>query len=677
MNLLDPTTAYVLLVIFGAVAIGVHAYSLYGQRIVDPAEDRSDDPLATLSLLVVVGRIAFQRGFLFYLGAFEFLYLVTASSSLILELSLTAIGQSDNVGALSTKGGELNPLFPILASTVVITASQFRPFSDVERAVRVIAHYRVAGLPRNLFEVQERIRGSSMEALESGGRRQYAASAAGVHGNSEPRGFRILQQARDQAAEVVKKMPPEIEVLLDKASMETSLVRVRCLYEWTLGYDGEQIWVDADASSISMLFASLGSEYLAHHERIAGLHRDRFGPAKGNAQSVEDLRRRWMTASTGARKLERSLTIVLALLLLNKPNVGLGNYPLLRELRKRVFERDGHAGDQQMDIVGMSLISGSFLALLCTMSYLAIEKGFRDLWVNRTLQLGPLLGEKAPFAVEEGWFRRSVATLVELFDGRFDDALFETLDLALIFAVSAVVALLIRRTRMEQRQWRRVDGQLPPVGSYLYVGFMAYLFSTLAFLFYRFLVLNLVQPLQSDSPVFDSESLRDFGAYLPEIAAVPLTAFLCVWFVCSTVDQETWRKGRYAHGALRFAAGCAALNFSQRWFRGAFVTETDPVAAFMVPLLVFGLLFGTFIRTYERGASPLSVNHRAVEPVLRKAQRSLLAWIVKTWKTFRKDPEGTERSARRRGEVGGDGSGRGNGRQDRGRRVDGGSESVG
>ena len=135
MNLLGSDGAYALLVLFGAFAVGVHAYSLYGQRVPGREEKDANELLAAMALPRMAGKASFRKGFTFYLAANEALYLVLTSSSIILELSLEALGRGDMVGALSTDR-KLNPIVPVLASSVIITASQLRPLAEVERAIR-------------------------------------------------------------------------------------------------------------------------------------------------------------------------------------------------------------------------------------------------------------------------------------------------------------------------------------------------------------------------------------------------------------------------------------------------------------------------------------------------------------------------------------------------------------
>ena len=71
MDILGPTGTYILIVGLAAFAVGVHAFSMYGQRVPMEKDSAHSDPLNTLALPTVAGQSAFRRGFVADLGANE------------------------------------------------------------------------------------------------------------------------------------------------------------------------------------------------------------------------------------------------------------------------------------------------------------------------------------------------------------------------------------------------------------------------------------------------------------------------------------------------------------------------------------------------------------------------------------------------------------------------------
>lgn len=163
----------VLVLLIGAVAVGIHAFSRY-QTLPEKGELRSSSffsvPLATeVRLRLLTDRRQFFAGFLVYLAIYEFLYIVLSSSTAILEASFSIVGNAATVGALKPDFSGINVLTPVLAASVAIALSEIQPFKQIERAARRLAH-SAAGIPRHLDTIVrgiERYRPSEAEATPS------------------------------------------------------------------------------------------------------------------------------------------------------------------------------------------------------------------------------------------------------------------------------------------------------------------------------------------------------------------------------------------------------------------------------------------------------------------------------------------------------------------------------
>ncbi|MGQ7847343.1 hypothetical protein ACUNV4_22830 [Granulosicoccus sp. 3-233] len=598
MDILGPTGTYLLIVALAAFAVGVHAYSMYGQRVPLEKDSAVRDPLNALTLPTVAGQNAFRRGFAAYLLANELLYFLLISSSIILELSLNAIGKAELVGALSSDN-PLNTIVPILASTVVITASQLRPFSRIEHSIRSVAH-RIAGIPRNLDSVQEQIRLTSIDDI---GRDEQAS----VHS------CRLIDNARERAGEVYQAAKVAGLGEFEANNLRTSLIRVHCLYEWTLGYDGEQIWISDEVKQITTLFESLKLEFRSFKSNVARLQGEAAvlpGSASGSHLEL------WEKVVSDCLMLERRLTVVLSLLLINKPDVELHRYTALAYLRDKTVD-DGNGADRgARNALGVSVLFGSLVGFVSMIAYLSLEKTYRD-WGQ--MQADELM-TKAPFGVPAA--ERSASDALQYFSARMDNAFFETLDFTLIFAVSIWIALIMRDALFEQKRWPKMKpGDIAPVGLYLYIGLLAYIPSVLLFLVLKFLVLMVISPLRAGLEILDPVSLKTFPGYLPEIILVPCISFVCVWFICTYLDQDLYKRRNATGSILKYAAACGGLNFLLASLRGNDMNIDDAFAAFFIPALVIYALLSVMCRAYRRQWVRRRMGAKASEDALEKLWR--------------------------------------------------------
>ena len=139
MDVIPDYGVYMIMLAFGAVAVAVHAFTLYDKPLPHSQGQAIPEVLDGVALAYLGGARSYNTGLLCYLAISELLYLLLSSSSAILELSLNAVGGDGTVGAMTLDDTELNPLTPILASSVIMTIGQIKPFSQVEHAIRRIS----------------------------------------------------------------------------------------------------------------------------------------------------------------------------------------------------------------------------------------------------------------------------------------------------------------------------------------------------------------------------------------------------------------------------------------------------------------------------------------------------------------------------------------------------------
>jgi len=580
MDAFGPIIDYLIMVGLGAFAVGVHSYSMYGQRILPENNGKVHDPISSLALPTIAGLSAYRRGFVAYLFANESLYLLLTSSSIILELTLDAIGRQELVGALNSQE-QLSPILPILASTAVITASQMRPFAQIEQSIRSVSH-RIAGIPRNLDSVQEQIRVSNLEDIEQ----ELQESGKSLTENS----IRLLGNARQQAQAVSQTAQQQGLGVFEADNLKISLMRVHCIYEWTLGYDGEQIWVADDVNQITHLFDSLKLEFKSFRSKLQQLREESARPVS-QASQIES----WEKTLSDCLQLERRLTTVLSLLLINKPDVELRKYPALAYIREQSIDAGDGTDRAARNSLALSMLFGTIASFISMIVYLSLEKTWRD-WESieqaKLLTIGPF-GQPAEAKTLTYW--------LQYFSNRMDNAFYETLDFVLIFSVSVIITLVVRDVMKSQKRWpSRSFHTVAPVGLYMYVGLLAYIPALLTFLLLKFIILNVVLPIQHGTEILNDTSLKAFPDYLPEIISVPLIAFVCVWFVCNFLDRRLWRIGTYFFPSIKFAFTAGSLNLFMLILRDRQIDLGAAMAAFFVPSLILTCLFLTFSSTYGK-----------------------------------------------------------------------------
>ena len=151
----DEASKYILL-LFGFIAVGVHAYGMYNTPLSD------DDSPGHYSLLNIVstsdlgGRKAFLTGFFCHLIVLEIIYVVISMSSVLLDAALSLNELKYLSGANSSEGLSVDSHTSIYAAIAIITLSRVPPFAQIERAIRRMALH-VGGIPDSTFEIISKI----------------------------------------------------------------------------------------------------------------------------------------------------------------------------------------------------------------------------------------------------------------------------------------------------------------------------------------------------------------------------------------------------------------------------------------------------------------------------------------------------------------------------------------
>ncbi|MBX2880617.1 MAG: hypothetical protein KTR32_11820, partial [Granulosicoccus sp.] len=479
-----------------------------------------------------------------------------------------------------------------------------KPTSGIERTFRRVAH-GIAGIPRNLEEIQVRVRAADLKKMVD--------SELATNGEDNNRTSDLYEIARDRAKTATDAAQPYFSAEHEIENFGRSLEKVHCLFNWTLGYDGECIWISEPTRQITSLFQSIDLEYRRLCNDIEALvllsqNNEMTATLADQAIDKQNIKDRWRLTINSVQDLERRLSIVISLLLINKPDVDLTSYPLLNGIRDLAIAPTTSGEPKVADVLWHALILGYAMAFV---PVLLIKVGVR-LWRAVTSKASNASLE-FPFVAElDPWSRlssipgefMSKSERWKYISSSLDDTLVQLMDYSLIFGCAIVVALLVRNSQISLHRWhsisdKKIEGYKLPIANYISVAFISYLTASTVYLLWRFLVHNIINPLQDGTNINFQLTVRTFGEYLPGIFMETLTVFPCVWFVLAFADQARWKFGRYADRAITYAVICAAIVFLQKLLRFDFPLSTSLFAAPATPFVAYTCMFMAFARVYE------------------------------------------------------------------------------
>lgn len=509
--MISTTAAYWIVLIFGGVAVAVHAYQLFGTSL--PGYHENDYSIISLTPVLSLGSPrGYLRGFLFYLAVTEVVFIILSTSSTILKMAYELEQVKDVVGPLTPKDdSELNPAFPIAASMVLVTLSTIKPFSDIEHAFRRIAH-RLAGIPRSFFDVVTKI-----------GRFDFLATKGRLSRPSET-GRHLAERAKELA----------LERGLDDSTvddLESAILLIYSLEPWTLGRDGERIWTQQARHAFMSLTNVIKPKFESLDLKLRNLIAEAEASG-GQPQSARD----WELLEENADVLRSDIASILALFYLNEPAVEAPKTaPLMRDLLSHI------RSEQQSP--WLNLVAGTLiLGLLGNMIMIYVVYIISDLITMRTSTETTSILQALP--------RSLLNTIINV------------IDYTTIFATAAVIALLVRSSKEEVGAWRRPDGREFPFANYAQLAVLSFVCTAVVFLAIRFIVEVILLPALTSQEVWLSPGLiSGYGRSIPQYCFYAAAALPCAWYaalVADNFDQWPLRKLLTAGAACSTIVGLTA-----------------------------------------------------------------------------------------------------------------------
>jgi len=641
MDIITHNGTFLTLLLFGALFVGVHAFSLYGKV---RQEDIDDDLIwmgGKVQLIRFVGRKSYATGFLCYLTLMELLFLVLSSSSVILEMALSVMGNSHSVGALATGRSEINPWAPVLASSTVIAITEVKPFSQIEHAMRRAAH-DIAGIPQRLKNTIESI----YSELD-----QDAPPASELDDESDTEQARLIGAAHAAGVDAE-----------ERRRLQRLRLDIQTLDGWTRHLIGSlHLQHSALLETRERARAELELFHAKWHELTD------LPPEVRRSPHAVTSRSHWSDLFHRALESRRQLAFYLALLLVNADTASLARHggtrsgdssstaqesgnERLRSFVARVSDRRSSAA---FDTVVLSTLSGFAAAfgaasLYYLTIYVATDFSAEHIWRDET-------GEVLIRAMDLPRYLLVTADKVLV------SALWDIGGFALIFFVSAAIASGMRASREDRGTWEKWQNGHKPAVQYLTTGVLAVLMTFLVFLVFLFVKLVLYPSMYVDDVPRVVGLVNDLGSSYLGYSLISLTGFPCAVAVCRFHDDDLSVGGgnRDATRSLKtlFVIGCAlacgALNLFVLLQMNALTGVGDVVGAIVFPaavVAIFLIACARYTSASSRARQEDERAERAGQAARARAERRAAAALEATRAE-------RERRARRRREGQTTGSG--------------------
>jgi len=578
MDIIPSEAEYALLLLFGAVAVAVHATALYATPLSQPDDDRLSPLLERVALASIGGPRSYGKGLFCYLAITEFLYLVLSFSSVILDLSLSVTGVEGSVGALMTDPAEVNPLTPMLASSVIMTVGGFRPFAQVENAIRRLSHH-VAGIPHGVYEALGRVQTFAFDPEPLPPSR--AASSASTDDAGDESHPADSLPGRAEAAARAAGMDEEAA-----AWLADDLLSVRRLGRYSHGRDGERSWSQQSFAALSGPLQIVVPRQAAFEERVKTLLAG-APTTKQSGPATEHLHE-WRSIAREAIEIKKDLALLFALLTINQSVLRVPEDA--SEMRTMVGHVARRPTGQDFNLLVGATLLGLVLAILPLLAYHVVRGPAGDLFgylFQATETRQPM-----PDAIG-GWGSYLFGNL----QSSLNVALRDTVVFGLIFFAAAAVGLSLRSSRIASLQWTFWREGAYPFRQYLSVGIMAML---IAFLFYTlatFWSLVVHPSLGMEGGLPPPSLLRDFLTQYAKYVLVPSIGLICACYVCFIADRHetSSAKPRAGNGqdrvpalsdfrlAVGFATCCGLVNTLVRIENGSVTGVGSALDALLVP----------------------------------------------------------------------------------------------
>lgn len=512
----SDTTTYLLLFLIGLFSVGVQSFKLYGTPLGQRNSQRSSLLFDSVPLISLGGAKPFITGFVCYLFIIEVLYIVLSTSTVVLELALgSTTGSSENVvgGMTEPDDSGLKVYVPILASQLLVTLSQIRPFSEIENMIRKMSHH-IAGIPQNIYDINDRISSFNFMVGDGGS---------------------AMELVKERMSRIQYLLPDPIKNRGEGDKLQENLVKIYSLQSCTVGSESQKQFAMVTREALAAFSNPLNIKFESFDLKIEALvtrSEERLITIENDekylhleSQLMED----WQLTIDTSEELSEDFSALFSLLYLNQPKLlNPTDLPFVARLV-------GHIRSKKKEPEFNALLGALLISFIVVSSILFIFD----------------------FAFAT-FIQESEKELAELISISLSDSVWEALNLMIIFGVSSIIALSLRSSRITNGKWINWTQRSYPFGQFISVCMISICFVGLVYLLFFFAVKVLAPTIFDNANT--ASALAVYKNLLPFIALSSITGLVSAWFVCHMTDFQ--KKSKKQEKSIHYSAVTFSVVFS-------------------------------------------------------------------------------------------------------------------
>jgi hypothetical protein len=510
--------------LIGATVVAINATTQFRKRVPSVGPKTPNRLLDGLPTHIQTGKRSHSIGFAFYLIVFEFFYLLLSTSTVLLQAFMQFTGNTGSIGALAVDQNVINPYVPIIASSIVVTLSQLKPFNEVELFLRRVSQRFSRTI--NIEDIANDIFKEKLPATRAKDEKPKTAAA-----NLQ----KILKKQGWTASHI-----KDFKNILDD---------IEFLDAWT---DGEQSNIFHTLGSVEAIARTKASEVeaplaafqkqLLHATGNTETDIDRYNILKRPQKPVIRAEEFWTGALGEAREIKHKLSELLALYLINTPDA---TQSIEDTETGKFFDRIQHPNrTEEYSIVATATMLGASVCFIIFFAYHLTINAILDLlssWYsivgpsNHYLQsfqeVGNLDTGDITHSINLGYYFSHLASKSAT------SAFWDICIYGAMFLMAATLAVAARHAGSPPKEWITWSCRDIPFWQYASVGAVASILTLLVYTMLLFVRLVVLPSLALDNTVLSVTLLADFKNYWAMSSGVPLMAFAIASGICFIHDK--------------------------------------------------------------------------------------------------------------------------------------------
>lgn len=524
--------------LIGAAVVAINATKQFHERAPKVGQESQSRLLDGLPIRILSEKRSHSIGFAFYLIVFEFVYLLLSTSTVLLLAFMQFTGNTGSIGALAIDQTEFNSYVPIIASSIVVTLSQIKPFNEVELFLRRVSQ-RFGGTNKIEYLANEIFKEKLPVTRANAGKSKSAA--ANLQKTLKKQGWTVSQIGD------FKNILSDIEFLDAYTDGEQShIFRALVLDEAIARIKANEVEAPLVAFHMRLQQAA------GNTETVIDRHNHLERPQKTMTRAEEF----WTGALDEGREIKHRLSELLALFLINLPDAT----ESIRDNATGKFfskiQRPNPTGDYS--IIATATTLGTSVCLVLFFSYhltTSAALDFLSSWYSFVVPSNQYLQS---FREVGNLDTGDIAHRIDLGDyfsrlalKSASSAFWDICIYGAMFLMAAALAVAVRHSGSPPKEWIEWSARHIPFWQYMAVGAVASVLTLLVYTIMLFIRLVALPSLALDNTMLSATLLVDFKHYWAISSGVPLMAFAIASGICFIHDKLS-QKTRYGASNTAF-----------------------------------------------------------------------------------------------------------------------------